>query len=916
MTNTSFRAARAAGGRHLSSASLSRQASILALAASLAFSGTAAAQSTADSETPLVADVIVVEGTRGALNRALTVKREDLNFIDAIVAEDIAQFPDNNIAEALQRVPGVTINRDNGEGRTIVVRGFTPNFTRVEINGLTAVTTQNSRNFDFAVLASELFSSAEVRKSASANYAEGGLAATVNLTTPKPLDFDDVVFVASADGAYAEQADELNSRASLVVAKNWNDVFGVAASFAYSDQSLFREDYTVGSWDFARDSIANSAEPGLPEELLDARFPRNPRRQLLDQNRERLGGTLDIQFRPSDAVELTLSGIYSDSTRSGPELRFDFLELEGGLTNPRDFVIDNGRVVAGVFDSAQPRVYSQFLDLNDTFAQAAFDGRFNLTETLRATAKVGYSRAEAETLSDFWSFGVFGTGSFQLEGDYVIPSFIPDNDNDGVPDNDGSAIDFSDPANFVNWRFFSGARVLQVNDEWSFEGAVEKDFAQTPFLSAVSVGVRYADRAADRERGEFVARPSDPGSAAPAGGLGADPSIQTLVPWNLSGAPAAYPDDIFRINNEAALSVFGVPDFVRPVNPLQSFRISEESIAGFVKADFELDRLRGDAGVRVVSTDTTSSGARSLRGIAAIVGGQTIDDIEDVTFDNSYTEVLPSTNWRYAARDDLIIRAAAGKTLTRPGLADLSPESTIDIGRGTGRSGNPELEPFTAWNYDVSVEWYFAPEALFGVSVFHKDIGALVETLTEDVILDLPGTQGEPPSPTTISLRRPINGDSASVTGVEVIAQTPFSFLPGPFGNLGGAFNYAFADSSATFSNEDDVRSITLPGLSKHSFNAVLYYQDGRIDTRLAYNWRDDYLAQTFGSGGQPIYRDAFGQLDFSVNYRLLDSLELRFEALNLTDEGVFEYTDQREDLPTSFADNERIFKFGLRFEY
>ena len=171
MTNTSFRAACAAGGRHLSSASLSRQASILALAASLAFSGTAAAQSTADSETPLVADVIVVEGTRGALNRALTVKREDLNFIDAIVAEDIAQFPDNNIAEALQRVPGVTINRDNGEGRTIVVRGFTPNFTRVEINGLTAVTTQNSRNFDFAVLASELFSSAEVRKSASANYA-------------------------------------------------------------------------------------------------------------------------------------------------------------------------------------------------------------------------------------------------------------------------------------------------------------------------------------------------------------------------------------------------------------------------------------------------------------------------------------------------------------------------------------------------------------------------------------------------------------------------------------------------------------------------------------------------------------------------------------------------------------------------
>lgn len=902
------------GAFRSAAASITARVSLAALGAGIGLAGPALAQDEG-GESALVQDTIVVTGTRGALNEALADKRAGLNFLDAIVAEDIAQFPDQNIAEALQRVPGVTLNRDGGEGRTVVVRGFTPNFTRVEINGLSAISAQDSRSFDFAVLASELFSSAEVRKSTSAGFTEGGLAATVNLSTPKPLGFDDFVLVASGDGAYAEQADELNSRASLLVGKNWNDVLGIAASLAYSDQSLYRDDYTVGSWDFARDSIAASDRAALTEEQLNARLPRNPRRQLLDQNRERIGGTLDIQARPVSALELTLSGIYTTSNRNGPELRFDFLELEGGLRNPRNIVVDNGRIISATFDEAEPRVYTQYLDVDDSFAQLAFGADYDVTDSLVATAKLGYTRAESENVYNFWSFGVLGIGSYELQGNYIIPSFIPDNNRDRIPDNDGAPIDFSDPSTFVNWRFFSGGRVLQVNDEFSAETSLKQEFTSSPFVSALSAGVRYAEQGSNRKRGEFVARPSDPGSLAPSGGLGADPSVQTLVPWNLSGAPSAYPQGIFRIEDAAALDIFQVPDFVRPVNPLQSYAVDEKSLAGFIQADFEIDRLRGDLGVRAVRTDLTTAGTRALNGIAVIVGGRTINETEAVRFENDNTEVLPSTNWRYEVREDLLLRAAAGKTLTRPQLGDVSPESTLDIGRGTGSSGNPDLLPFTAWNFDLSAEWYFAPEALLGLTLFHKDIGSLTETLTEDVILDLPSTQGGPLRPTTISLQRPINGDEASVSGVEFLAQTPFAFLPGALSNLGGSFNYAYAESSATFANDDDVRSVTLPGLSKHSLNAILYYQDDRIDTRLAYNWRSDYLAETFGAGGQPIYRDAYGQLDLSVDYTLTERLGLRFEALNLTDEGTFDYTDRREDLPTSFSDNERIFKFGLRYE-
>jgi TonB-dependent receptor len=879
---------------------------------SLTIAQMAAAQAVEDgaaTDTSEIQDGIIVTGTRGSLSRALEEKQADVRFVDAIVAEDIAQFPDRNIAEALQRVPGVTVNRTLGEGRTIVVRGFTPDFTRVELNGMSAVTVSDSRNFDFGVLASELFASAVVQKSNSARDTEGGLAATVNLTTPKPLELDEFVLRASTDANYAELADEFNPRGSVVVSKRWGDTFGIAASFAYSDSSLYSIDYDVGSWDTASDSIAAAGRVGLSPETLAARLPRVPLRQLRDQNRERIGGTLDVQWHPADWVELGLSGIYSLSTRTGPYIRLDFFELEGGLLRPRNLVVDNGRIVSGTFAEAQPRAYTQYEDNEERFANAIFDAKFDLGDGFEALTRIGYGRSTGEFVYDFWSFGVFGEATYALEGNFIVPSFVPDNNNDRVLENGGQPIDFSNPAAYVNWRFFSGGRLRQVNEEVSAEIEFSKTFDGP--LSRVRIGGRYADQTADRKRGEFVARPS---ATTPVGGLGAAPGLAELVPWNLRGAPNAFPDTILRIDNQTARQVFNIGEFERPVNPLQSFLIGETSYAGYIQGDIDLGNLRGDIGVRVVRTEVLSSGTRALNGLAAPIGGQLINDVEDVEFTRSYTEVLPALNLRYEFTPDLLVRGSIGKTLTRPQLSDLSPEATIDIGRNTGRSGNPELDPYTAWNFDLGLEYYFGPEALIAVAGFHKEIGALVETLTENVTLDLPGTQGEPARPTNISLQRPINGESARVTGFEAIIQSPFTFLPEPLDGFGGVFNYAYLKSEATFQLVNDVRSVSLPGLSEHSFNAILYYQKGPIDIRGSYNWRDDYLETPFGAGGQPIYRDAFGQLDLSVTYRVSERLVLRAEAINLTKSGQFNYTDQREDLPTSVADNERIFSIGARF--
>jgi TonB-dependent receptor len=240
------------------------------------------------------------------------------------------------------------------------------------------------------------------------------------------------------------------------------------------------------------------------------------------------------------------------------------------------------------------------------------------------------------------------------------------------------------------------------------------------------------------------------------------------------------------------------------------------------------------------------------------------------------------------------------------------------VGRNIGSSGNPELDPYTATYFDLGLEWYFAPEALIAATYFRKDIDSLVENLAEDVTLVVPPTTGGGPAvPTRFTLTRPINGEEAYVQGIEFVVQAPFTFLPAPFNGLGGLFNYTFTESEANFTNVGDISSIQLPGLSKNSFNAVLYYQRDKLDVRFAYGWRDEFVVSaTDAPGGNPLWQDGFGQLDLSATIDLTKQLAVKFEGLNLTDQGEFLFTNGRKDLPVRRADNERRYAIGLRYAY
>ena len=407
--------------------------------------------------------------------------------------------------------------------------------------------------------------------------------------------------------------------------------------------------------------------------------------------------------------------------------------------------------------------------------------------------------------------------------------------------------------------------------------------------------------------------------------------------FDINGAPASFPSTIITADPRRILELylpngFDESQFNTPVTgPVgvvdvagiaidgailrnfqqntasRTFSGQEETFAAYAEATFEVDNLLVNAGLRYVDTTQTSDGFSLGNGVSS-----------PISIENDYQEFLPSLTARYTVTDDVILRGAYSRTLTRPTLFDLRVSevfSGIDESGGSGSRGNPLLEPFTSDNIDIGVEWYFAEESLLAVNFFHKNIDGLIVsgTFTDDRTFFSQVTNEEVTAPITFSV--PVNGEQTSINGIEVLAQSRFDFLPGVLSNMGGIFNYTYADSDAAFEEGDDSSQINgLPGLSKNSFNAILYYDDGRLDGRLSYAWRDEFVEDLAGSFGQPVFQEAFGQLDLSVNYDLTDSLTLQFQGLNLTNELL--KINSLQGAPHTTSQLDRRWFVGARYNF
>jgi TonB-dependent receptor len=861
--------------------------------------------------------VVVIKGVAGSVESSLHQKRAASNFVEAITAEDIGKFPDLNLSESLQRVPGVTLERNNtGDGSAINLRGLGPQFTVVTVNGMEGVSSgtdnnfgnsNGSRGFNFEILPSDLFTNAQINKSVSATQVEGGLAGVVELQTPRPLDSRGFKFNASAKSNYSDKTGQWDPRATIAVSQNWDRTFGIAAALTAANTRYRSDSAQGGSY---RPFAAVNSGTRAPDDIRADIVANGPRYISYDDKRKTLGATVTAQWRPSRDFELTWDNLYGklDSKRN---ITRDDAATESGVNNPVSTTVANGLITAGQFTGVQQRVGTNWNTTNEYTGQSNLAATWKVTSSLTVKPFIGYAKRSADRTWSLYSFrlaknGVFDPGvvSYNIRGDNL--------------DFKTTDTDFSsNPQDFLFNVF-----VMRPSTDTDTQKTAKLDFEQVldagP-LSSIQFGVRSNKHDKDTVQSQW--RLNRPASVSPT----AVPSLAgvfSTVPFHVAGGSSSIPANMLIADPAKIASVFfpngsPVAGTVRAdltaYGAQQTYAIAEDTKNAYVDGKFEFGAASLDAGVRYVRTRQTSSG------FAVANANLATQSITPVSYTNTYSMFLPSANLRYEFTPDLLLRAAFSKTLTRPDLNQMAPSETvagIDQSGGTGSRGNPNLQPYTANNYDLGVEWYPNKQAMVGLTVFRKDIGGFIDSRTFVEQRSYPRQADGVIVSGPITFTQPVNGVDAKVDGAELTLQSRFTFLPMQWmRNFGGIFNYTYTKSSANFGVLGDVRSSGLPGLSKNSSNASLYYDDGKFEGRLSYTWRGKYLAQFSDDFGIPRFRDSYAQVDLSASYHYNEHLSFTLDVLNLT-KSQFIDKSSAAMYPYGVYDLDRRILVGARYSF
>lgn len=903
-------------------------------ALALAMAGAAQAQnSTQDAPAPqddtTTVDEVVVTGFRGSLAQALNVKRAEAGAVDVIVAEDIADFPDQNLAEAIQRVPGVAITRDAGEGRNISVRGLGPDFTRIRINGMEALGTtggtdssggtNRGRGFDFNVFASDLFNSITVRKTASADTEEGSLGATVDLRAARPFDYGDGLTVAvSGQAGYNDLAQNIDPRGAFLISNTFaNGTFGALLSVAYSSREALEEGHSTVRW--------QGGNVGSGASAVNAFTPRLPRYGILEHEQDRLGVTGSLQWRPSDATEVSLDILYADfsATRyehflQAPDFSAGGANGRAGITVRPGYVVENGALVYGVFDNVDLRSESRYDELTTEFTQYTLNLKHEFSDRFRVDALLGSSKSEhdnpIQTTLLFDHTNAQGyTYDYRQNRNLPLISY---------------GVDVLNPA---TWRLSQIRMRPQTADNTYDTAQVNAvyDFSDTFTLRGGLFLKDYTFETTEQRRDPAsctppLAQTANAEACIPAG-VAATPISNYSRPVGLSDQwdiPSGSQLNWLIPDYRTAAELFGFDSYALSWIPANGNNrsVEEKTRGGYAQLDFNTDMgvpIRGNIGVRYIDTEQSSKGYQIAAGAPT-----------QVTAERGYDDWLPSANVVIEATPDVLIRLAAAKVMARPGLGSLTPGGSVSVSGNnrTVTSGNPLLEPTKATTYDFAVEWYFAPESILSAAVFHKEIDSFVATssvtrpftgnpfgIPDSVAVAACGTvAGCSPSENWV-FSQPINTDGGDLTGYELSYQQPFTFLPGVWSNFGVMANYTYVDSEITYPGGI---VNTLTELSKTAYNGTLYYEDERFSARVSGTYRDGYLTQVPGRNGNAIEGvvDTFN-IDASASWNLTEQFTLTLEGINLTDEVPTQYVGDGQLVSVHHHTGRQVFA-GFRYKF
>lgn len=896
-----------------------------------------------------VAEEVTVIGTRASLQSAIERKKRAGTVVDSIVAEDVAQFPDKNIGEALQRVTGIQLERNFGEGTAVSIRGMEPDLNRVEVNGVSTLSATAGRSADFREFASELVKSIDVFKGYTADLTEGGIGGTVSIQMRRPLELQKSLFSATASGQYLDTAETTRPRGNLTLAdKFFADRFGFILNVTY-DHVDTRGDF-IRNTDWVRLADFDSATRPTDKTTVNPLYesyptfascseitvatdrtacetqfydysPRIPRYGLLERNDKRTSGQLTLQYQVTEDLDIWAEGQlnYRDQRLIDNNYSVDL----GAVTRirPGSVRVDENHNVIGAATTALSGFSSGRRDFSYDQNSTYLSSGFNWSSGAWTVTGLG-ATSEAETSSESNSLGfraVLPDLEVNLDPSNGVPYFLFPNGFDPL-----------DPGSY------NGDVVLQYRPEEyeTTERQAKLDFdwkVDLPLIDLVEFGAQY--RSAQSLHYNGGGHVFLDGRQVPSANVNQTAVIGPLTDLSNPASPvwdrarlrefvaatgiltsglffdndsvnrAGLPDrwltpDFARVGDWFDLSNFNHA-LVRSANgiaQIPAHDIEETISAVYLKGNFEAAvfklPVRGNIGVRYTQTDDEATGAHTIRERRPTPGGGFTDVTlgkQATSIRNEYSDVLPSFNVSVQLRPDLMSRFGWAKVLARPKPTDLAPNANClydrtSLADGTLDSctaGNPDLQPYRATQYDLDLAWYPNADTLFSAALFYKDVTSFVlaSTLVQGVDLFHDGV--------LYDVRQPINGAGAKISGLELSAQTALTFLPAPFNGFGTVLNYTRSRATEVgLFHSLTGEELGFPGLSKHSYNAIVYYNTGGLDVRVAYNARTDWLESVAERSGNPAIRDGSAYLDGKITYRFRrPDIALFVEAKNLTRE-------------------------------
>ena len=881
------------------------------------------------------------DSVNGGYRRALAMKRDEIGFSDSLLASSIAAFPHQNLAEALQHIPGMSVERNKGLGTQVNVRGLPNSFSHVSINGLATASGSGGRDVEFDMFAPEIVQAVTIKKSPSAADKEGGIAGNVYIETARPFDYGERRLALNTEVAHNSISDVYDPAFSFVASDVFGDWAGLLSFSRYArtnrtDSNSGIDFRPLSRWlekDGSPQALAQSQQTqavlfrdtGI--EIAD-RFDKDETARIAFINKvgdrvylneqDKWGMTASLQHRLNHQLLFSLDVMLGEYNAHEDEYDVAAYSASSSSALTEVHQVDNTTLAdygitvltdASYRDTQHEMLSRQRIRTTD-YQQLSLEGDWQ-SEDWNLLALIGFSGADKTSDDSNLKHTAFAPSRNRFT------AFGGEN----LPSRDPASIDMYNSPDAYQFDHYD-ISIADIEDrQYTAQMDAQRLFpaTQNSHLSRLQFGFRYTDTSKQHQGGELriseTTKPTQTTSPrtmadsqltlisdlVPGGDFSLDDGRQ--LSWQQVGN--AYAREIFRPNN---LNI--------PYDEPQYYRVDEEVLALYAMLDisFKTDKRTHNLniGVRYIDTNILSFGYHQIQHIDGSEGFTS----QPISQTGNYNRALPSFNFTAELADDVLLRMAASETLMRPSLVDIAYKRTANLADFKYHDGNPGLHPTLATQWEAGVEWYWHPAAIVSLSYFNKKIEGIVREVLTGMINDVTkyNDNGSIDGIYDFDVYQHINADERyDIKGLELILQLPLSLLHPSLEGFNLNANYINLQNDLTGQSDLGINSPP-EGLAEESFNLIAYYESEGFDAHLSYAYKGayvDYIERDM----YPVYRDGYGQLDFSLGYHFNDHLKISFKGINVTDEVTRSYT-MTPDFPSQYEKSGRrlILGVGVRF--